>query len=112
MTLTEQQQKGQEILNTIIRKSWEDTNFKKDLIRNPIATIETVTGKKIELPDGKSIVVQDQTDKNTVYINIPGKPNISDIELNETQLEAIAGGNGIGDLLDDIIETLVDSYIK
>ncbi len=38
------------------------------------------------------MVVRDQTDESTVYINIPANADIDDIELNEEQLEAAAGG--------------------
>jgi hypothetical protein len=36
--------------------------------------------------------VRDQTDESTVYINIPAKLNTEDVELNEEQLEVVAGG--------------------
>ncbi|UZO82187.1 NHLP leader peptide family RiPP precursor [Aquimarina sp. ERC-38] len=92
MTSTEQQQKGQEILNTIIKKSWEDESFKQELIANPVAAIEKLTGKKLNIPEGKTLVVQDQTNKHFIYINIPTKRDLDDIELNEKELEIIAGG--------------------
>jgi hypothetical protein len=68
------------------------------LIDNPVAAIEKLTGKKMNLPAGKTLMVRDQTDESTVYINIPAKPNLDDVELNEQQLEVVAGGT---------IETLV-----
>jgi len=42
--------------------------------------------------------VRDQTDESTVYINIPTKPNTEDVELNEDQLEAVAGGKANWDV--------------
>ncbi len=60
---------------------------------NPAEAIEKLTGQKLNLPQGKTLVVRDQTDETTVYINIPAKPNIEDVELNEDQLEAVAGGD-------------------
>ena len=59
---------------------------------NPAEAIEKVTGHKLNLPAGKTLVVRDQTNKSTVYINIPAKPNTEDVVLNEDQLEAVAGG--------------------
>ena len=77
----------------IVQKAWESPEFKNELTANPVAAIEKLTGKKMTLPEGKTLVVRDQTDESTVYINIPAKPeNTSDVELNEEQLELVAGG--------------------
>lgn len=87
-----EQKKEEEVLRLIISKAWEDANFRKSLIADPIKAIENLTGAKIVLPEGKTLVVNDQTDKSKVYMNIPSEPNIEDIELTEDQLEIIAGG--------------------
>lgn len=77
----------------IVQKAWEDAEFKKELIANPVATIEKLTGNKLNLPEGKTLVVRDQTDESTVYINIPAESKkMDDLELNDEQLEAVAGG--------------------
>ncbi len=76
----------------IVQKAWESPEFKSELLANPAAAIEKFLGMKIDLPVGKTLVVRDQTDESTVYINIPAKPSM-DFELNEEQLEAAAGGN-------------------
>jgi hypothetical protein len=87
----------QKLYADIVQKAWEDTTFKKELVANPVATIEKFTGKKVNLPEGKTIVVRDQTDESVVYINIPAAPEV-DAELNEEQLEAVAGGIGGEDM--------------
>ena len=92
MELTAKQKKSQELLQKIITKAWEDKSFKEELIANPIDAIEELTGEKINLPEGKTILVNDQTDTSVVYINIPAEPTMENLELNEKQLEAIAGG--------------------
>ena len=46
------------------------------------------------MPEGKTLVVRDQTDESAVYINIPAKQQL-DAELSEEQLSAVAGGEGI-----------------
>ncbi|UKB83915.1 NHLP leader peptide family RiPP precursor [Chryseobacterium sp. MEBOG06] len=79
----------------IVQKAWDDAEFKKELIANPVATIEKFIGKKLNLPEGKTLVVRDQSDGSSVYINIPAKVEV-DAELNEEQLEAVAGGVWIG----------------
>lgn len=84
--------KTQELLQSIIQKSWEDEAFKQELIANPVKTIEELTGEKMNIPEGKTLVVKDQTDEATVFINIPAEPDMENMELNEEQLEAIAGG--------------------
>nr|WP_294924924.1 NHLP leader peptide family RiPP precursor [uncultured Flavobacterium sp.] len=83
----------QKLYAEIVQKAWEDAEFKKELIANPVAAIEKFTGKKLNLPAGKTFVVRDQTDESAVYINIPAAQRHSeDIQLNEEQLEAVAGG--------------------
>lgn len=84
----------QKLYAEIVQKAWEDDEFKKELVANPIEAIEKFTGGKLNLPEGKTIVVRDQTAEDTVYINIPQKREV-DAELNEEQLEAVAGGNAI-----------------
>ncbi len=92
MKHTKEQQKAQEFLFKIYSKAWADENFKRELIANPIETLNRFTGKAANFPNNKKLSVQDQTNNNHIYINIPAKPNLEDIELNEKQLEAIAGG--------------------
>jgi hypothetical protein len=82
----------QKIYADIVQKAWEDESFKQELMTNPVTTIEKFTGKKLNLPQGKTIVVRDQTDESIVYINIPAIINFENMELNEEQLEAVAGG--------------------
>lgn len=82
----------QKLYGQIVQKAWEDAQFKSELVANPAAAIEKLTGGKLSLPQGKTLVVRDQTDESTVYINLPAKPNMEDVELNEGQLEVVAGG--------------------
>ena len=86
------EQRKQEIVEIIISKAWEDTSFRKDLLTDPVSAIEKLTGVKVLLPEGKSLVITDQTDKSKVYVNIPAEPEIENMELTEEQLEAVAGG--------------------
>ncbi len=91
MKITQEQKFYAEVVN----RAWEDAEFKKELIANPVAAIEKLTGKKVNLPEGKKIVVRDQTCENKLFINIPAVPEV-DVELNEEELEAVAGGCAIG----------------
>lgn len=84
---------NQNVYAEVVQKAWEDPQFKSELMANPVEAIEKATGHKLNLPEGKTLVVRDQTDESTVYINIPAKLNTEDVELNEDQLEAMAGGS-------------------
>jgi hypothetical protein len=108
-----EQKKEEEVLRLVISKAWEDVNFRKSLITDPIKAIESLTGAKVVLPEGKTLVVNDQTDSSKVYVNIPAEPNIEDIELTENQLEIIAGGGQTvwADLVNSLFPTLKD-FIK
>lgn len=92
MYTIEQQEKGVNLVQTLAQKAWENAEFKKQLIDNPVATIQEVTGKDLSDLKEKKIVVVDQTDEDIVYINIPAKPRLDELELTEEQLELIAGG--------------------
>ncbi|MEC5171711.1 NHLP leader peptide family RiPP precursor [Chryseobacterium nepalense] len=80
----------------IVQKAWESAEFKNDLMANPIEAIEKLTGQKLNLPEGKTLVVRDQSDESVVYVNIPAAPkNSEDLELTEAELEAVSGGGTI-----------------
>ncbi len=95
MTFTEQQKKGQEVLNTIIRKSWEDETFKQELISNPVAIINNMNLEGLDIPVDKKIVAEDQTDTSKIFLNIPAKPDLDSLELSDEELESISGGTDV-----------------
>lgn len=104
------QNKEQEILQKVISKAWSDTSFKKRLIEHPVEVIEELTGSKINLPDGKILVINDQTDDKFIHVNIPPEPIIDEMELSEEQLETIAGGKHV--LWNQFIENIFPSLTK
>ena len=79
--------KEQQVLQQVINEAWENESFKAELMTNPLAAIEKLTNEKLDLK-GKELIVRDQTDENTIYINIPAEKS----QLSEEQLEVIAGG--------------------
>ena len=83
--------KEQKLYQQIVQKAWEDSVFKEKLVANPAAAIEELTGERLVIPEGKTLVGRDQTTENTVYLNIPTTPEV-DVELNEEELESVAGG--------------------
>ena len=100
--------KEQKLFQEVVNKAWEDATFKQELITNPVKAIEKLTGERINLPEGKTIVVRDQTSESTVYINIPAEQKLDNVELNEEQLEAVAGG--IWDPFNDIFKDIINPF--
>ena len=88
----EQQKQGAELMKALVEKAWENANFKDQLVKNPTVAIENFTGKNFTMPEGKKVVVEDQTDSSVIYLNIPAEPNLDELELSNEQLELVAGG--------------------
>ena len=104
------EQKKQEVIEAVISKAWEDITFRTELIADPIKAIEKLTGTKVIVPEGKTLVFLDQTDKSKIYVNIPSEPELENMELTEEQLEAVAGGGQKiwGDFVKNLFLTLHD----
>ena len=82
----------QQLFHQVISEAWKDAAFKAELMADPAGAIERLTGQKVNLPAGKTLVVRDQTDENVVYVNVTASQIADGVELNEEQLEAVAGG--------------------
>lgn len=95
--------KAEDVLKLVITKAWEDELFKRELIADPVKTIETLTGAKVVMPEDKELVFIDQSDKQKVFVNIPSEPDVEDGELSQEQLESVAAGAKI---TDDILTNL------
>ncbi len=105
--------KEQQSYQAIIQKAWEDTSFKAALIANPVAAIEAFTGEKVSIPAGKTLLVQDQTAEDRLYLNIPAKQD--NVALQEEELEAVSGGTGnplLGPLVLSELATILGSRTK
>ncbi|KYH06000.1 NHLP leader peptide family natural product precursor [Chryseobacterium cucumeris] len=100
--------KKEQIIQAVISKAWEDAEFRKELLSNPIEAIEKLTGVVVVLPEGKELVVVDQTDKSKVYLNIPAEPELENTELTEEQLEIIAGGGQM--IWKDLADSLFPAF--
>lgn len=100
MITKEQLRQGEEFLNILISKSWENQNFKNELIENPENTISKVFGTEaLEIVKNQKFIVEDQTDTNIVYLNIPRKVDVDDFELTDEQLESVSGGDFVSGLI-------------
>jgi hypothetical protein len=80
----------QQLEQQLIEKAMKDEAFRKQLIENPGAAIEAETGMKI--PEYITFKVLEE-DPTTVYLVLPHIPAMdAEMELNEAELETIAGG--------------------
>jgi len=79
----------------VINKASGDEEFRKELISNTRKTLSIAMGdnNSFTINNDKEIIVEDQTDDSIVYLNIPQKPNLEELELTEDQLEMVSGGS-------------------
>jgi hypothetical protein len=68
----------------IIAKCWADEGFKQKLSAKPVATLKA---EGVDVPDGVSVKVLENTDK-VFHLVIPPKPT----DLSDQDLENVAGG--------------------
>lgn len=86
-----------ELLTSVVSEAQDNDAFRTQLVNDPQAAIESLTGRPMNIPAGKKLIVRDQTDEATIYLNIPKNMNTEDLELTEEQLETVAGGGMIKD---------------
>lgn len=84
--------KEQKILQQVITEAWNNPTFKQELINSPEEAIKNLTGDSFTLPEGKTLQVFDQSNKDVICLNIPQQPNVEDMQLTDKELEMVAGG--------------------
>ncbi|TCP24025.1 lactobin A/cerein 7B family class IIb bacteriocin [Tenacibaculum skagerrakense] len=91
----EENKMGQQLYSDLVQKAWDSASFKEQLIANPRATIAAHLGKENtpSRPGEKNLIVEDQTDTSIIYLNIPAKPSLDDLELSDEELQMISGGD-------------------
>lgn len=62
----------QNVLDEIIKKAWEDAEFKKQLLANPKAAVKEAFG--IEVPDTIEVEVVEES-ANKFYFVLPQQPS-------------------------------------
>ena len=97
-TTLEQRTKNEELFKIIFMKCWENNEFKNNFIDHPVRVLEKENGKSLLLADNKNkVIVEDQTDPNIIYLNIPAKEEL-DFEMTEDELQMVSGGALCGGL--------------
>ena len=86
MITQEQQKQGAELKRILLEQAWSNPEFKSKLIAEPRKAISLMIGdNNSSIQSNKKIVVEDQTDKSIIYINIPFMPNLDKLELTQEQ---------------------------
>ncbi|MEH1992175.1 NHLP leader peptide family RiPP precursor [Nostoc sp.] len=88
--MSEQRKTRQDIEAHIIAQAWKDEAYKQELLSNSKAIIEREFD--VQLPAQVNVRVM-QEDSTNLYFVLSARPNLSNAELSEEQLEAVAGGN-------------------
>lgn len=99
-----------ELYAQLVSKCWEDSDFKDRLVSDPVNVIQEFTGEALSIPEGKTLVINDQTDTSNVYVNIPPQEILDNMELTDKQLEAVAGGASIPITWEDLVLFYLDPW--
>jgi hypothetical protein len=88
----EQKMNGQALLNSLINKAQDDQVFRNELITNPYQVLENFGCPKDNFSNEFKFSFEDQTDDSIIYLNIPRKVDLENLELSDEQLEIVSGG--------------------
>ena len=88
----------EQIQAAIAKVVWKNENLRDEFVKDPKAAIEKNLG--IKFADGINVKCVDATDPKTVYYILPHHPSKAlGVEFTDEQLDAVAGGFGIGSIL-------------
>ena len=86
----------QQTQSAITKAVWKNENLRSEFVKNPKATIERELG--LRFPEEINVQCIDESDPSTVYYILHPHPNQTlSTEFSDEQLDAIAGGFGMGD---------------
>ena len=82
----------QEIEAEIIKKAWEDDNFRQELLANPKATLTKMFN--IDFPEELKFEIHEESPLK-MHLVLPVKTGMGgNAELSDDDLEAVSGGTG------------------
>lgn len=111
MITQEQLKQGAELKRILLEQAWSNPEFKSKLIAEPRKAISLMIGdNNSSIQSNKKIVVEDQTDKSIIYINIPFMPNLDELELTQEQLEMVSGGASTWGCVIAVVDTVVSLF--
>jgi hypothetical protein len=79
---------NQAFLYSVVTKANQDSSFKASLIADSENTLKAFH-PKFKIPSGYELIVEDQPELNTIYVDLIKTGNV---ELTEQELEMVAGG--------------------
>lgn len=99
MEITERQREIQNAVTQAFYNGEENSDFRTKLMKSPVKVIENLVGYKLSESEIVEVINQDFT---------------NDLELNDSQLELVAGGDDIDDLKKswDNLVTTIKAYFK
>ena len=62
-------------LQLLFTQCHQNEALKQALLKNPIKTLEKLTGKPNNRPKEYAVIVEDQSNPDCIYFNIPAKTN-------------------------------------
>lgn len=68
----------------IVARSWDDADFRAQLLADPTATL---VANGVPVPEGKRVVVVEDSDTE-LHVVLPPRPT----ELSDEELDSVAGG--------------------
>jgi hypothetical protein len=83
-----------EIQDLLMKFSKSNPKYREALLKNPKLVVEGQMAGKI--PDGITVKAMEET-PNTIYVIVPYVPKPG-AELSDRELEAVAGGKGLGSI--------------
>lgn len=81
-----------EVLEPLVQKAYEDPEFKKEFIADPLGVVQRETGDEYDFPGSGELVVLDKTNPFSLYLTLPVNEDM--LELSDEELELVAGGVG------------------
>ncbi len=87
---------NQAFLYSVVNKANQDSSFKAGLLADSENTLKAFN-PKFKVPNGYELIVEDQPQLNTVYVDLI---KTGSTELSEQELELVAGGAAAGQALE------------